>query len=200
MPRTLKPSVELFPVAKDLRKGQRTRIHILKAAFECMARDGYYRTTFQTIADYTNLSQPLIVKVFGSRENIFPVVAEALLTRATQLTEGHLESLKSKSSASKMEAYFEISLKMLQAHPLLAKFYINIYYLATYEPRIRKFNQIMRTQALERLTKLLGDQHRAEMVHNQLTGFILNAISLGTPLDIKQALNVAKPMIKDLAQ
>src|SRR4051794_36157433 len=72
----------LFTAPEPLRKGERTRLKLIESAFLSIARDGYYRTTFQTIADRAKVSQPLVVKAFRTRENIFPVVCGHLLELA----------------------------------------------------------------------------------------------------------------------
>lgn len=189
----------LFSTPAELRKGERTRLHVLESAFLCIARDGYYRTTFQTIANHARLSQPLIVKMFGTREAIFPTVATYLLKVATEATVIRVRDVPIVSLRQKIEAYFEVSLELMIQNPDLAKFYMNIYYLASYDPSIRKFNQAMRAQAITRLEGFLREgekqkhsvaenRHLATALHDYLTGSILNTISLATPWDKKRVL------------
>lgn len=192
------PKTSLFTIDPTLRKGQRTQLRIIQAAFACIARDGYYRTTFQTIADQAQLSQPLIVKAFGTRENIFPTVAGHLLGLATVLTNDRIALLKAEGTEKKIEAYFDVSLEMMRDNPDLVLFYMNIYYLSTYDRAIRAFNLKMRKQAMNRLIELLREHPRlararaeklqahAASLHDYLVGSILNGVALHEKLDLER--------------
>lgn len=175
----------LFEIPSGSRKGERTRIKLLESAFQCIARDGYYRTTFQTIADRAGVSQPLVVRAFRTREAIFPTVAKYLLAEATRATEARLATTEAVALAARIEAYFDVSVDMLRAQPDLARFYVNLYYLAAYDEQVRALYVIIRRQAVTRLTTLLkpaGPERPSEIaasLHDLLTGHILNVIAAG---------------------
>jgi len=175
----------LFQAEPGARKGERTRIKLLESAFLGIARDGYYRTTFQTIADRAGVSQPLVVRLFRTREEIFPTVAGHLLELATEATEARLSEAEDLDLGAKLEAYFEVSVDILRAQPDLARFYVNIYYLASYDERVRAFYTTIRRQALSRLSgwlKASGAERPNELaaaLHDLLSGHILNVIAAG---------------------
>ncbi|MGE3682222.1 MAG: TetR/AcrR family transcriptional regulator [Bdellovibrionales bacterium] len=195
MPRAKARDLSIVHVPLDLRKGARTRLKVIDSAYRCIARDGYYRTTFQTIADHAKVSQPLVVKIFVSRENIFPMVAAHLLQQAILRTEARLQAGQAITVAQKLETYYEVSLDMLEADPDLPNFYINLYYLSTYDPKTREINQAIRKGALDRIEGfLMGSpkvQRRRDLslrriatgLHDLLTGSILNCVALGSDWD-----------------
>ncbi len=199
-----------FEAPKDLRKGERTRLRVLECAFLSIAREGYYRTTFQTIADRVGLSQPLIVRIFGSRETIFSTVAQHLLEKAIVQTEKRLQKVREKSVAKRLETYFEVSLEMVASDPDLAKFYMNLYYLATYDASTRKLISGIRSTAVNRIAGLLQTHETpkksrehlelAESLHTFLVGTILHTIAVGDPWDTQKAVSkLRKHILKCIA-
>lgn len=172
-------SKSLFPaLPRDARKGERTRRHVIESAYLCISRDGYHRTTFQTIADRAKISQPLVVKIFGSKERIFPIVAQEIFAAATALTVEHLRKIPTKSQRQRLEAYIEVTATLFLDNPDLRGFFMNLYSLAAYEREIQKILTAMRAQALGRLQELTGHPENAIRFHDQLTGAILNSIAL----------------------
>lgn len=175
----------LFEVSPEWRKGERTRIKLLESAFLGIARDGYYRTTFQTIADRAGVSQPLVVRAFRTREAIFPTVAEHLLEQAVRATEARMSRAAAADAPARIEAYFEVSVDMLRAQPDLARFYVNLYYLAAYDEKVRALYTAIRRQAVARLASLIKGatsdrpSEIAASLHDLLTGHILNVIAAG---------------------
>lgn len=180
-------SKHLFPsLPAEARKGERTRRHVIESAYLGIARDGYYRTTFQSIADRAKISQPLVVKIFGSKNKIFPVVAQEIFGVATVLTVEHLRKISTKSSRQRLEAYLEVTTSLFLDNPDLGAFYMNLYSLAAYDLEIQKILTAMRSQALGRLQELLGHAEDAVRFHDQLTGAILTTIALGENWSVEE--------------
>jgi AcrR family transcriptional regulator len=57
-------------------KGHRTRSQILAAAAEVFARDGYVHTGMNDIADRAGLSMGGLYRYFGSKEELFAILAQ----------------------------------------------------------------------------------------------------------------------------
>lgn len=193
MPKVSRPAntpSPLFVPPKGARKGVRTRLKILESAFQCISRDGYYRTTFQTIADRAGVSQPLVVRAFSNRDGIFLAVAHHLLELAIVNTESRLAAASPATPLERVKTYFDVSIDMLSEQPDLARFYMNTYYLSTYERAVRALNSQVRARAVERLTNLLAGASKlrrrlevAQSLHDYLIGFLLNTIASGTKWD-----------------
>ena len=141
----------------ELRKGERTRLKILAASYRCIVELGYYRTTFQTIADQANVSQPLVVKTFKARENIFFTTAMSVLQAAMAETESRLKKQNPRNLKKALQCYFDVSVDMINQTPDLGKFYLNLHYLAAYEQPIKKLNLSIRQNAVMRLEGLISE-------------------------------------------
>lgn len=178
---------------KKLSKGERTYQKIVDGAFVCIARDGYHATTFQTIADEVKLSQPLMVRYFGSKEQIFPVVIEHFLALARAQTESALKEIEGKASATeKLKKYIDTSFVIFLSKPQMQKFYMAIYSHSHYDDKIRKINMAIKSGAIQRIVSILNEgisnkefalSHPPEIVarviHNTLTGLLLNCVIEG---------------------
>ncbi|MEO0336145.1 MAG: TetR/AcrR family transcriptional regulator [Pseudomonadota bacterium] len=178
----------------DLRKGERTQLRILAASYKCIVKLGYYRTTFQTIADEAGVSQPLVVKIFKARENIFTTTAQAVLQAALLETEHRLEAQNPRSLKSALRCYFDVSIDMINKTPDLGRFYLNLHYLAAYEQPIREMNAAIRSNAVLRIEGLLSSYGQTRMskksrtalassLHDLIVGHIFQSISLAKKAD-----------------
>ncbi len=57
-------------MARKNRSGERKK-EILKAVYEVFAQEGFENTTFVKVAGHINVTNPLIVHYFGTKENMF---------------------------------------------------------------------------------------------------------------------------------
>ena len=55
---------------QELSKGQATQIRILQSALQLFSEKGFASVTLQMIAENSGSSHPLILKYFGSKENL----------------------------------------------------------------------------------------------------------------------------------
>ncbi|MCJ8276910.1 MAG: TetR/AcrR family transcriptional regulator, partial [Bdellovibrionales bacterium] len=55
---------------QDLTKGQATQLRIMQAALQLFSQRGFSNVTLQMIAENSNTSHPLILKHFGSKDEL----------------------------------------------------------------------------------------------------------------------------------
>ncbi|WIB27718.1 TetR/AcrR family transcriptional regulator [Curtobacterium sp. MCSS17_015] len=68
-----------IPKATERMAGSRRRESTLAAAATVFAREGYHGATTERIAKAAGISQPYVVRMFGSKENLFLAVIEGCL-------------------------------------------------------------------------------------------------------------------------
>jgi len=171
-------------------KGQLTRQRLIEGAFRCIARDGLLATTFQSIADETGYSQPLVVRYFGTKEEIFPTTIRYFVDLARIKTE---KALKNRATSTRaldlLKIYLEVSFEIFLSSRDLRAFYLSIYGHSPYEETVRIINQEIRAHAVARIGHILkrgmesDDFHfeipiddMARAIHSALTGALMNWI------------------------
>lgn len=187
-------------------KGEATRKRILAGAMRVLSQYGEHGMTFQKIAKACGVSQPLVVHYFKTRDQIFPELLNYMMDVSLVLTENALNEVR--DPMAQLEKYFSISMEFIRSQPEMAHFYMTFYYLSCFDQRVSMVNDKLRREATERIGKILdvgvnagcfqiknfngdriqGVEATAKMIHNLLTGTILNLISEGVPLYSDQTL------------
>lgn len=164
-----------------MRKREVSEQAILEAGYLSIARLGYHKTTFESIADISGFSQATVVKVFKSKRNIFPIVAEHTWKIAIEKTLEALQIVASNDSKNMLRAYIEISIEHFYSTEEMPAFYMNFYSHSLYDEKIKKLNLVIKTTAAARIAGFLGDQlseadrlTKAHYIHSSLTGLLLN--------------------------
>ena len=162
-------------------KGLKSEEKILHAGFLSIAQHGFYKTTFQTISTISKMSDSSIVKVFGSKKNIFPMVAEFAWKGAIERT---LESIQDKAPQSReewLESYMEASIEIFTENKQTQAFYMNFYCHSLYDAKVLKLHQTIKKEAWNRIAEFLNPdfddntkQLHARYIHDKLTGLLLN--------------------------
>lgn len=168
------------------KKGDLRRIQIIEGASYCLTRLGDRKTTFQAIADYCKVSQPLVVRHFQNRENIFPVVLDYWIQRAVVKTE---QSLANEGSPEKkIRNYLRVSIEIFRDGDF-APIYILLHYLAMSDEFYRLKNTAIKTTAINRLKKIIeagisdesflpvNAELVAKTIHNNLVGFVISQVT-----------------------
>ena len=168
-------------------KGERTRNAVLSSAIYCLSHHGERDTTFQKIADHCKVTQPLVVHYFKRRENIFPAVMDYIFDFTLIETLKQLD--KADTARARLNAYIDVSLNFFEQQPDLGNIYIQFYAKAAYDPYYKDLNSKIKLEATARIEKILkqGQQEgiyrnidtaiAAKVIHNSLTGLILNMLS-----------------------
>lgn len=177
------------------KKGDLRRVQIIEGASYCLTRLGDRKTTFQAIADYCKVSQPLVVRHFKNRENIFPVVLDYWIQRAVVKTEAAL--LKSGSPEEKIRNYLRVSTEIFRDGDF-AQIYILLHYLAMSDEFYRLENTKIKATAVNRVTQMIeagikdgsfqsvNAELTAKTIHNNLVGFVISgATEVMTPQWLK---------------
>lgn len=189
-----------------LTKGEITRKKILEGAMRVLSIHGEHGMTFEKIAKSCGVSQPLVVHYFKTRDKIFPALLNYVMDFTLHITERAIN--ESQDPRLQLEKYFLVSIEIIRSQPEVAHFYMTLYYLSCFDKRIASVNDKLRSEATERIAKILksgvesgyfvvnpylggkvnGLEATAKMIHNLLTGSILNFISEGTPVYSDQTL------------
>lgn len=174
-------------MATKKKKSDHTREKIIKSALYCLAHYGDRGTTFQKIADHCGVSQPLVVKYFKNREEIFLLAWNYLIEGAREKT---VQSLaKQGTPEAKLKNYLSVSLELFREQVETSRIYLLMYHLAGLEEKYKKANSEVKKIAVQRLTGLLQegvDQGvysiddvplTAKTIHNSLLGMLLNMVT-----------------------
>jgi AcrR family transcriptional regulator len=190
-------------------KGDLTKQKIIRAAMYCLAKHGDRDTTFQRIADKCNLSQPLVVHYFKKRDKIFPTVLATMLERARWETVEHLITMN--SPREKLAGYLAVSLRIFR-EPMVASIYMTLYNFAAINPRYRDINSNIKKVAVARVADILEDGIKkgvfkkvdvpivAKIIHNNLTGLLLNQASENPQFTDKQMLEALQNSVLKLVE
>jgi AcrR family transcriptional regulator len=168
-----------------MRDGSKTKQRIIEAAVQCLAENGYERTTFQAIADQCGVSQQLVIHHLKKKENVFPIALDFILGTAIRQTESEMANVES-SAEVQLKKYLEVSLKAFRSHPGVPKIYLTFYYLSGFDPKFLLINERIKAGALKRIQEILyagassGEFQikdiglTAKLIHTSLTGLLLN--------------------------
>jgi AcrR family transcriptional regulator len=183
-------------------KGTATKARIVEAATICLGSLGDRGTTFQSIADQCGVSQALVIKYLGSRDNIFPVVLMHWIERARQETERSL--LPVGSPTARLRDYIRVSIFLFLERVEISKIYMILHYYALVDAKYRLINTQIKDVATKRIAEILEDgvkegvftvadaQTTAKTIHNALVGFLLSSVTESkkpSHLDLPRALD-----------
>jgi AcrR family transcriptional regulator len=186
------------------KKAEETRARMIESAIICLAHFGDRGTTFQKIADHCGVSQPLVVKYFKSREEIFPIVMNSILAGARERTERSI--LPSGSALKKLKKYLQVSLEIFQSRWEVSRIYLMFYYLSGIEDRTRKLNTEVKKIAVHRIAGILTEgvetgefnvddiQLAAKTIHNSLVGLLLNSITEEPHIAVERLLKALEDL------
>ncbi len=188
------------------KKGDLRRAQIIEGASYCLTRLGDRKTTFQAIADYCKVSQPLVVRHFKNRENIFPVVLDYWIRRAVVRTEEAMA--KSGSPEEKIRNYLRVSIEIFRDGDF-SQIYILLHYLAMSDEVYRLQNTKIKTTAIARITKMIEEgikdgsfqsvnaELTAKVIHNSLVGFVISSVTeANNPLWLKLPQELEKTCLQ----
>lgn len=175
------------------RTAEQTRALIIDAAGRAFATRPYRDITLKEIAEDAGVSAPLIIKYFGSKEQLFDALVDFRAAAAT-LFEGPVDGLGRRMVemfARPLEPYKPLSLSIL-------------FMSGPSEESSRKLRANYSTQMIDTLAgRLTGDNARlrAELVMSMLTGLavmrrrMMQEYATGTP---EQVVERYSPIVQQL--
>lgn len=168
-------------------KGEATYTRLLEAAMRSYAIHGDRGTTFQTIADISGVSQPLVSKYFKNREAVLPAVIDKFLKDARVVTQAAVE--KAQTPLEKLREYIRISIRMFRDKPEIFKIYLLLHYYSGFDEKYLELNSEIKNVAVDRVTQIIEAGIRegafkkcnaklvAKIIHSSLVGVVLGITS-----------------------
>ena len=169
-------------------KGLKTQKKVIDAAIKCLTQFGLHQTTFQKIADESNLSQSLVMHYFMKKDDIFPVVWDSIYQEALKTTSTRLQTQS--SVEYKIREYINVSWELFNQNEALTKIYIQLYFLSSFDDKLKATNSNVKRVAINRIAEIIVEGQKlgafnkhinpfscSKIIHNTLSGFILNGIS-----------------------
>ena len=86
------------------RKSVQTRLAILEAAIECLDRDGYTRTTMQSIASRAGVSRGAMLHHYATRQDLIGAVIDYTLYKRVEIFLDGVRELKESARVGEMAA------------------------------------------------------------------------------------------------
>lgn len=136
--------------AKDITKGERTRIRILEGAIRCIAIQGIEDLTFQAIADECGISQPLVVHYFKKKDQVFPEVIRHLVERSKSRV-----FIQGTCAAEDIEKYVRSAFAVLEEGSAFAKVYLTLSYRAVFNHHSQSQNNAIKQANIQRIKGIL---------------------------------------------
>lgn len=93
--------------AKNPDQDQQTRDRILELAYSAFAKNGYSKTSLQSIADELGITRPALYYHFASKEELFIEVYESVETSIKTDPSAVIDAAGEASFKRELEAYFE---------------------------------------------------------------------------------------------
>jgi AcrR family transcriptional regulator len=148
------------------RKGARQAQTIIEAAYRCLARDGYARTSMQRIADEAGLQKRMLHYYFETREKLFEEIAAYVGDRMLEPVEDAIAGLD--DPAEIIEAGFDRLWRELAAKPELHGVYLGLVAESTGDP------------SLHAAIVAVGDRYR-ELIHRLIAQVRVQGWTLALP-------------------
>lgn len=187
-------------------KGLKTQNKIIEAAIKCIATEGLHQTTFQKIADESGLSQPLVMHYFSKKDDIFPVVWDYVYKNALSATADRLKT--ELTPTEKLKEYLFVSWDIANENSYLKKIFVQLYFLSSFDEVLKSTNSQVKRTAVNRISEIIIEGQKlkefnqslnpfftAKVIHNSISGFILNSVSEHQEYDYKLLLNNLFEMI-----
>ncbi len=191
------------------KKGDNTKKRMIQGALHCFSEEGDRGTTFQKIADYCGVTQPLVVKYFETRENIFPMVITYIIERwQTRLTELFSDS---GTPEEQLKQYIRAHDILFKESVEFSQGFIMFHYLASTNQKFRKLNEELRKVGVDRINEILNKgigvgafsvedvATTASTIYNNLLGMYLGLI-IDPSYDYEGSMAVFENMITAFIQ
>lgn len=152
---------------------------ILESAIRCIAKYGFHETSFQKIADASEMKQTAVIYHFKSKAQLLKAIIGTIL-------ESNRSAVATSTSARKnpvelLRAHFEGNLHWALTYPDQAKIILLFYYHASFDPGFTALYRSIRVNAVLKIKRILGagNQDLAVLAHDILLGSIVNCLSVG---------------------
>ncbi len=172
-------------------RSKERKIEILKACYDVFAENGFEKTTFAKVAERLNVTNPLIVHYFGTKENMILEMVEYMHRDQAQIVSRLVEHIE--NPEERMNATLDYYLGETFEKNFDDVVYYGCFYLSLKNLKIReKFNVIIEDfdRVIYTEIKRYLDVRRKTHIDPDMIAFILDALVDG--LDFLCAMNVEK--------
>ncbi len=162
---------------------------ILRIAVNCFGQKGIENTSIQHIADLCGVAQTTIIYQFKTKTKLLAACIDFTWRSNDEFT---TSLLSSKDNARELiTGHFNGNLKWCDKKPNDARFLLLIYYMASHNPEIKKFNQEILRTSIGKIEAILyaGIREKlfdiknsevsiiSELLYENLMGALINYVS-----------------------
>lgn len=133
---------------------ERTKLKILKAAFELMAKNGVAGVTIQDVAKRAKTSHPLVTYHFDDMDLLYIGVLKQILEEMRGATVAVLE-MSHPNQKALLKAYTQVLFYWGKKNQAKMRLWIYFYYLASVHDDFRQFNDEIRKVGRARILSIL---------------------------------------------
>jgi AcrR family transcriptional regulator len=172
-------------------RSKERKIEILKACYDVFAENGFEKTTFVKVAERLNVTNPLIVHYFGTKENMILEMVEYMHRDQAQIVSQLVEHIE--NPEERMNTILDYYLGETFEKNFDDVVYYGCFYLSLRNSKIReKFNIIIEhfDQVVYTEIKRYLDVRRKTHIDPDMIAFILDALIEG--LDFLSAMKAEK--------
>jgi AcrR family transcriptional regulator len=172
-------------------RSQERKKEILKVCYEVFADEGFEKTTFAKIAERLNVTNPLIVHYFGSKENMILEMVEYMHRDQADIISKLVEKIE--NPEERMDKVFDYYLGESFEKNFDDVVYYGCFYLSLKNSKIKEqFNKIIAhfDQVVYTEIKRYLDIRRKTHIDPDMIAFILDSLIEG--LDFLCAMKIEK--------
>lgn len=134
-------------------RAQQTQIKIIQATIHLIARDGIQSITFEQVATAAKVSRPLVLRYFGTYEELVYQVARYIRAHFQQFVLGKMTDRR--SVIVQITAYVDATFDWIDELPEHAAVWLLFYYECVRNRRFRKLNSELVEMGHARIQALL---------------------------------------------
>jgi AcrR family transcriptional regulator len=172
-------------------RSKERKIEILQACYDVFAENGFEKTTFVKVAERLNVTNPLIVHYFGTKENMILEMVEYMHRDQAQIVSRLVEHIE--NPEERMNTILDYYLGEIFEKNFDDVVYYGCFYLSLRNSKIReKFNIIIEhfDHVVYTEIKRYLDVRRKTHIDPDMIAFILDALVEG--LDFLSAIKAEK--------
>lgn len=187
------------------RKSAQTRIGILEAAIECLATNGYARTTTQLIAENAEISRGAMLHHYPTKgELVAALIAFCFYKRMEVLVEG----VRNISEMQRVQEFAGLEILWRSFFTREHRAYLELNIAARTDPEVReifapqarRFTEIWRGAGVRVFPEWAGDRrrlaHASDLVESVLEGLALNFEAWNDPARVERMRAFLRQLVK----
>ncbi len=142
---------QLFPPKPG--RGERTKLRIVRAAIECLAKDGVEKLTFESVGKRTGINRAQVKYHFKEKEELIDKTIDYIIATAQKIVIERLS--KANQWKTQIKAIVEGFFDWVEAYPEQGSVLFLLYYSATFNPKRREFHTKMTEMGFNRTHSVL---------------------------------------------